>query len=123
MRLVEQFERQQAAQQSGMFTGTTKLACAPLAMPDSADAEECLVCNRESQTPPSTWVLLAGLWRFAQPYQWQLLMGFLLTLGFHRRHPGAALPDHALDGQGADSLPERPRKPTPCWWAACWAVC
>ena len=29
--------------------------------------------------PPSTWTLLR-LWRFAKPYQWQLLVGFLLTL-------------------------------------------
>ncbi|PZP32866.1 MAG: ABC transporter [Roseateles depolymerans] len=34
----------------------------------------------ESSTPPSTWVLLR-LWRFARPYQGQLLLGFLLMLG------------------------------------------
>jgi ATP-binding cassette, subfamily B, bacterial len=28
---------------------------------------------------PSTWVLLR-LWRFAKPYRWQLLLGFVLTL-------------------------------------------
>jgi ATP-binding cassette subfamily B protein len=37
---------------------------------DGASAEE---------KPPSTWVLFR-LWRFAQPYRWQLLAGFLLTL-------------------------------------------
>ena len=31
------------------------------------------------EKPPSTWVLFR-LWRFARPYRWQLLAGFLLTL-------------------------------------------
>ncbi|MFG6469228.1 ABC transporter ATP-binding protein [Roseateles sp. BYS87W] len=34
----------------------------------------------ESSAPPSTWVLLR-LWRFARPYQWQLLLGFALMMG------------------------------------------
>ncbi|GAB4089523.1 ABC transporter ATP-binding protein [Hydrogenophaga soli] len=33
----------------------------------------------EVEQPPSTWTLLR-LWRFARPYQWQLLAGFLLML-------------------------------------------
>ena len=33
----------------------------------------------DSGKPPSSWTLLR-LWRFAKPYQWQLLAGFLLTL-------------------------------------------
>jgi ATP-binding cassette subfamily B protein len=41
--------------------------------------EECAVCLEKGQAPTSTWTLLK-LWRFAKPYQWQLLMGFLLTL-------------------------------------------
>lgn len=44
------------------------------------DSEECPSCARELHTPPSTWVL-ARLWRFARPYQGQLLLGFLLMLG------------------------------------------
>jgi ATP-binding cassette, subfamily B, bacterial len=32
-----------------------------------------------STTAPSTWVLLR-LWRFAHPYRWQLLLGFVLTM-------------------------------------------
>ncbi|MCX7276651.1 MAG: ABC transporter ATP-binding protein [Burkholderiales bacterium] len=47
--------------------------------PLPADSEECAVCNRELNSPPSTWVLLR-LWRFAKPYQFQLLGGFLLML-------------------------------------------
>ncbi|WP_084652354.1 ABC transporter ATP-binding protein [Ottowia thiooxydans] len=33
----------------------------------------------EAGKPPSTWILFR-LWRFAKPYQWQLLAAFLLTL-------------------------------------------
>jgi ATP-binding cassette subfamily B protein len=45
---------------------------------DEAD-EECPACLEKEQAPPSTWTLFK-LWRFARPYQWQLLMGFVLTL-------------------------------------------
>jgi ATP-binding cassette subfamily B protein len=45
---------------------------------DASD-EECPVCLEKEQAPPSTWTLFK-LWRFARPYQWQLLMGFVLTL-------------------------------------------
>ena len=41
--------------------------------------DECPVCTREIHTPSSTWTLLR-LWRFARPYNGQLLAGFLLTL-------------------------------------------
>ena len=45
---------------------------------DASD-EECAVCLEKDLAPPSTWTLFK-LWRFAQPYQWQLLLGFVLTL-------------------------------------------
>ena len=45
---------------------------------EPADAEETDFAA-ESPTPPSTWVLLR-LGRFARPYRWQLLLGFVLTL-------------------------------------------
>ncbi len=41
--------------------------------------DECPVCRREEHAPLSTWGLFR-LWRFARPYQWRLLAGFLLTL-------------------------------------------
>lgn len=50
--------------------------CQSLLNPDS---EECEVCARQPAEVPSTWVLLR-LWRFARPYRWQLLAGFLLML-------------------------------------------
>ena len=45
-----------------------------------AEAEEDAFDFGESSKPPSTWVLLR-LWRFARPYQGQLLLGFALMLG------------------------------------------
>ena len=86
-RLLDQFERRQAERALGEEgaplqsrlvrdeAGTCPTCAAPL--PD--DSESCPVCQRELQTPPSTWVLLR-LARFAKPYQGQLLAGFLLTL-------------------------------------------
>jgi ATP-binding cassette subfamily B protein len=41
--------------------------------------EQCPQCSRELETPPSTWALLR-LWRFARPYRWELLGGFVLLL-------------------------------------------
>jgi ATP-binding cassette subfamily B protein len=41
--------------------------------------DACPVCSREQHAPLSTWGLFR-LWRFAKPYQWRLLAGFLLTL-------------------------------------------
>jgi len=43
------------------------------------DDEDCPVCISAEMVPPSTWTLFK-LWRFAKPYQGQLLAGFLLTL-------------------------------------------
>ena len=45
---------------------------------DASD-EECAVCLEKDQVPPSSWTLFK-LWRFARPYQGQLLLGFVLTL-------------------------------------------
>jgi ATP-binding cassette subfamily B protein len=41
--------------------------------------DECPICTQEISTPPSTWTLFR-LWRFAKPYKWRLLAGFLLAL-------------------------------------------
>ena len=52
------------------------------------------------------WTLFR-LWRFAKPYSRRLLGGLGTDLAGHRRHPGAALSNHAADGQGADPVSER----------------
>ncbi len=80
LRLLEQFERRQLTLKTGQLPpedDSTQCPTCKAQLPP--DTDECPVCTRELQTPPSTWVLLR-LWRFAQPYQGQLLAGFLLTL-------------------------------------------
>jgi len=47
---------------------------------DEEEGEESGFDFGEASKPPSTWVLLR-LWRFARPYQGQLLLGFVLMLG------------------------------------------
>jgi ATP-binding cassette, subfamily B, bacterial len=82
LRLVEQFERQVGALTHGHAAAPAEDAslCPTCQAPLPDDSDACPVCERELATPPSTWVLLR-LWRFARPYQGQLLLGFLLMLG------------------------------------------
>ena len=80
LRLSEQFERHLSAHLSGQSVqapaATTCPRCQATLEPGQDD---CPSCAAEADTPPSTWTLLR-LWRFARPYQGQLLAGFLLTL-------------------------------------------
>ena len=50
-------------------------------LPEDDEAQEADAEDDEEpqEQPPSTWTLLR-LWRFAHPYRWRLLAGFLLTL-------------------------------------------
>ena len=77
-RFIKQFQQQLAC-----FTTGTKVN---LDAPDSCEKcgallinEQCPQCDNDEEIPPSTWTLLK-LWRFARPYRWQLLSGFLLML-------------------------------------------
>jgi ATP-binding cassette subfamily B protein len=80
LRLVEQFEKRQRTLLTGEAPIEDEVSRCPTCKAQlPPDAEDCPVCHRENQTPPSTWVLLR-LWRFARPYQGKLLAGFLLTL-------------------------------------------
>ncbi|MEY4427776.1 MAG: hypothetical protein RLZZ182_465, partial [Pseudomonadota bacterium] len=80
LRLVEQFERRLHEMAHGPQATEDDLTQCPTCKAQlPPDSDECPVCSRELETPPSTWVLLR-LWRFARPYQGQLLTGFLLTL-------------------------------------------
>ena len=80
LRFIKQFEQQLAGFLTGQPASTnTPEFCPKCLMPLDADQEDCPRCNIETETPPSTWTLLR-LWRFAKPYQWQLLSGFLLML-------------------------------------------
>lgn len=80
LRLIKAFDRQVAFLREGTLPveegGAT---CPQCKAPLEPGQEECPVCTKEIHTPPSTWTLFR-LWRFARPYQWQLLGGFLLML-------------------------------------------
>ena len=79
-RFVRQFEQALGSLTTGQAIDETLPAVCPKCLaPLAPDQEECAYCDTESETPPSTWVLLR-LWRFARPYRWQLLGGFLLML-------------------------------------------
>ncbi|MDP3206142.1 MAG: ABC transporter transmembrane domain-containing protein, partial [Hydrogenophaga sp.] len=80
LRLVRQFDLAVARLQgSEVPLPDPGLRCPSCQAPLNPDSEECEVCARQLVEIPSTWVLLR-LWRFARPYRWQLLAGFLLML-------------------------------------------
>ncbi|MBN8486670.1 MAG: ABC transporter ATP-binding protein [Burkholderiales bacterium] len=86
LRLVKRFEQLQEARAHGHAPegdDPTRCPSCRNTLPD--DSDECPICTRELNTPPSTWVLLR-LWRFAHPYRGQLLAGFLLTLASTAAH-------------------------------------
>jgi ATP-binding cassette subfamily B protein len=79
-RLIEHFTRQLAFQLTGELPPPSAHALCPnCETPLLAGQEECPVCSKEIHEPPSTWTLFR-LWRFAQPYRWRLLAGFILSL-------------------------------------------
>jgi ATP-binding cassette subfamily B protein len=80
VRFVKQFEQQLTSAVTGLPVHTAPAELCPKCQtPIAADEDECPQCSSTIDSPPSTWTLLR-LWRFAKPYQWQLLAGFLLML-------------------------------------------
>jgi len=80
LRLIDHFENQRDAIVTGCPVQEPEQAvCPSCKAPLPPDVDDCPICTREMHTPPSTWTLFR-LWRFAKPYQGQLLAGFLLTL-------------------------------------------
>ena len=80
LRLIEKFDKQLEAVVSGHAPADDEVvACPTCKALLEPGQEECPICTRELQSPPSTWTLFR-LWRFARPYRWDLLTGFLLTL-------------------------------------------
>ncbi|WP_342050602.1 MULTISPECIES: cyanophycin metabolism-associated ABC transporter [unclassified Cupriavidus] len=80
LRLADQFD----ARRDLLATGHAPAAsdddiCPSCKAPLPPGEDECPQCSRDLETPPSTWALLR-LWRFARPYRFELLAGFLLTL-------------------------------------------
>ena len=78
-RFVRQFEQANILHNGGSITDAAPVFCPKCLTQLAPNQKECIFCEPESETPPSSWVLLR-LWRFAQPYKWQLLGGFLLML-------------------------------------------
>ncbi|TSE29180.1 putative multidrug export ATP-binding/permease protein [Tepidimonas thermarum] len=79
-RLIERFESLRDAGGTDAPPPQAATRQCPLChAPMEPDDEECATCAQVVHTPPSTLTLLR-LWRFARPYRWQLLAGFLLTL-------------------------------------------
>ena len=85
LRLMRLFAQQHALVRMGVKKAWNSSAnddahaCPQCNLPLPPDSDECPACARKTPAPPSTWVLLR-LWRFARPYRFQLLSGFLLTL-------------------------------------------
>ncbi len=77
-RFIRQFNRLRDSKLSGMPLRAETNACCERCGADLLN-DHCPQCDNEEERPPSTWTLLR-LWRFARPYRWQLLSGFLLML-------------------------------------------
>ncbi|MDO9277590.1 MAG: ABC transporter ATP-binding protein [Polaromonas sp.] len=59
--------------------GSDDAICPVCQSPMDAAEDDCPVCAEKENSPTSTLTLFK-LWRFAKPYQGQLLLGFVLTL-------------------------------------------
>jgi ATP-binding cassette subfamily B protein len=80
IRLIDQFKEQCESHVSGLpVVHAEQNVCPSCKAILEPEQEECPVCTKVIYTPPSTWTLFR-LWRFAQPYRWQLLLGFSLML-------------------------------------------
>jgi ATP-binding cassette, subfamily B, bacterial len=79
-RLVDHFAGQLLSHLTGQpVVRDCESICPQCKAPLDPGQEDCPICARVLQTPPSTWTLFR-LWRFAKPYRGQLLAGFVLTL-------------------------------------------
>lgn len=86
IRVMDSFRDQRDSIVSGRVIAPPELITCPSCKgPLDEDDEDCPVCTKVLYTPPSTWTLFR-LWRFAEPYKGQLLLGFLLMLGSTAAH-------------------------------------
>jgi ATP-binding cassette, subfamily B, bacterial len=80
LRFIKQFTQLITSLTTGQVVSTEQTEpCPKCQFAMTADHDECPQCSATLDAPPSTWTLFR-LWRFAKPYQWQLLAGFLLML-------------------------------------------
>jgi ATP-binding cassette subfamily B protein len=78
--LIQRFEQVlDSLRSSQKLAEAAPTICTRCLTPLAAGQTECSFCESDTDEPTSSWVLLR-LWRFAQPYKWQLLLGFLLML-------------------------------------------
>ncbi len=75
----EQFQNRSKSSESTALSLGNEVSCPYCQTPLLPNQEQCLVCDPENEIPPSTWTLFK-LWRFAKPYQSQLILGFFLTI-------------------------------------------
>jgi len=75
----EQFQNRSKSAESTSLSLVNEVNCPYCQTPLLPNQEQCLVCDPENEVPPSTWTLFK-LWRFAKPYQSQLILGFFLTI-------------------------------------------
>ncbi|QNA89920.1 ATP-binding cassette domain-containing protein [Massilia sp. Dwa41.01b] len=86
IRVVDAFADQVKSAETGLpVLPPEQHTCPSCKAPLEPDQEDCPICTKVLHTPPSTWTLLR-LWRFAVPYQGQLLLGFLLMLASTAAH-------------------------------------
>ncbi|MEH6436716.1 cyanophycin metabolism-associated ABC transporter [Massilia sp. DD77] len=86
IRVVDQFTDQVESVATGVpVQPPEQHTCPSCKAPLEPNQEDCPICEKVLHTPPSTWTLFR-LWRFAKPYQGQLLAGFLLMLGSTGAH-------------------------------------
>ncbi|MBL8397504.1 MAG: ABC transporter ATP-binding protein [Candidatus Accumulibacter sp.] len=79
-RLIDRFQRQLTWRLTGEEPPPSTVPLCPVCeSPLLTGQEECPVCSKEINEPPSTWTLLR-LARFAKPYKGRLLAGFILSL-------------------------------------------
>jgi len=80
LRVIGEFQLHLDSLVSGQpLLRSTEDFCPKCKAPLPPGEDECPICSHETAAPPSTWTLFR-LSRFARPYKWQLLAGFLLTL-------------------------------------------
>jgi ATP-binding cassette subfamily B protein len=80
LRVINEFDLHRDSLVSGKAVlRSTEDLCPKCNAPLPPGEDECPICSHETAAPPSTWTLFR-LARFARPYKWQLLSGFLLTL-------------------------------------------
>nr|WP_314540304.1 ABC transporter ATP-binding protein [uncultured Massilia sp.] len=95
IRVLDQFRDQLESHRTGIAVQPPEQhTCPSCKAPLDPDQEDCPICTKVLHTPPSTWTLFR-LWRFARPYQGQLLLGFLLLLastGAHLIPPYLTMP-------------------------------